>query len=86
MVVNVEPGLLSTPFESMARRSAAPNSGPAYYSRSAVTSRLGIQGLDDVETSAFSRFTNEEILPPGKIAIVAGVGVFSAGALFVRKF
>jgi len=78
------------PFEHMARRSAAPNSGPAYYSRSAVTGRPGIQDLDDVETSAFSRFMNEEVLAPeklpGNIAIVTSVGVFAAGIFFVRRF
>jgi len=77
-------------FESMARRSAAPNSGPTYYSRSAVTARPGIQDLDDVETSAFSRFMSEEIWAPeklqGNIAIVTSVGVFAAGIFFVRKF
>lgn len=85
------PPLNSTnPLEPMARRSAAPNSGPAYYSRSAVTDRPGIQDLDDVETSAFSRFMNEEIWAPeklpGNIAIVTSVGAFAAGIFFVRKF
>lgn len=76
--------------QPMARRSAAPNSGPAYYSRSAVTDRPGIQDLDDVETSAFSRFMDEEVWAPeklpGNIAIVTSVGVFAAGIFFVRKF
>ena len=80
----------TNPSESMARRSAAPNSGPAYYSRSAVTGRPGIQDLNDAETSAFSRFMNEEIWAPeklpGNIAIVTSVGVFAAGVFFVRKF
>ena len=74
----------------MARRSAAPNSGPTYYSRSAIPSRPGIQDLDDVETSFFSRFMNEEVWAPeklpGNIAIVTSVGVFVAGVFFVRKF
>lgn len=74
----------------MARRSAAPNSGPAYYSRSAVAGRPGIQDIDDVETSPFSQFMNEEIWAPeklpGNIAIVTSIGVFAVGIFFVRKF
>lgn len=74
----------------MARRSAAPNSGPTYYSRSAVTGRPGIQDLDEVESSAFSRFMSEEIWAPeklpGNVAIATSVGVFVAGIYFVRKF
>ena len=86
----LHPSSPPTTSESMARRSAAPNSGPAYYSRSAVTGRPGIQDLDDVETSAISRFMNEEIWAPekllGNIAVVTSVGVFAAGIFFVRKF
>lgn len=77
-------------FNPMARRSAAPNSGPAYYSRAAVTGRQGIQDLDDVETSPISRFMNEEIWAPeklpGNIAIVTSISVFAAGIFFVRNF
>ena len=89
-VLPAPPFDVDLPFEPMARRSAAPNSGPAYYSRSAVTGRPGIQDLDDVEMSAFSRFMNEEVWAPeklpGNIAIVTSVGVFAAGVFFVRKF
>jgi len=74
----------------MARRSAAPNSGPAYYPRSAITGRPGIQDIDDVETSAFSRFMHEEIWAPeklpGNVAILTSVSVFAAGVFFVRTF
>jgi hypothetical protein len=69
----------------MARRSAPPNSGPAYYSRSAVS---GIEDIDDAETSAFSRFMFKEVWAPeklpGNFAILTGVAVFTAGIAAVR--
>lgn len=72
----------------MARRSAPPNSGPAYYSRSAVT-HGGIDGIDG-DQSAFSQFMNREIWAleklPGNFAIVTSIVVFTAGVTAVRTF
>ncbi|TRM56283.1 hypothetical protein BD626DRAFT_410432 [Schizophyllum amplum] len=67
----------------MARRSAPPNSGPAYIGRIPVTAA-------DADESALSRFVREEITAPEKIAgnlsILTGVTVFLAGIFAVRRW
>jgi hypothetical protein len=73
----------------MARRSAPPNSGPAYYSRSTVP-HASIDDIDGAELSAFSRFMRDEIRAPeklpGNIAIFTGVGIFAAGVAAIRTW
>lgn len=71
----------------MARRSAPPNSGPAYLS-SYTNAPAGRRQLQDPNESGFSRFVREQILAPEKLAgninILTGVGVFVAGIVVAR--
>ncbi|KAK0443963.1 uncharacterized protein EV420DRAFT_1649069 [Desarmillaria tabescens] len=61
----------------MARRSAPPNSGPAYIPKNQHVQRRAIH---DPNESAFARFLREEIYAPeklpGNISIVVGVSTF----------
>ncbi|KAJ7803140.1 hypothetical protein B0H14DRAFT_2367864 [Mycena olivaceomarginata] len=70
----------------MARRSAPPNSGPAYIPQSQSQRRT----LGDPHESAFSRFLREEIFAPekigGNLSLLTGVGMFVGGILVVRKW
>lgn len=70
----------------MARRSAPPNSGPAYINKNQVQRR----SAHDPSESAFSRFLREEIFAPeklpGNISIVTGVSMFVGGILAVRTW
>ncbi|TCD62523.1 hypothetical protein EIP91_006773 [Steccherinum ochraceum] len=67
----------------MARRSAPPHSGPAYYS--APTRRIV-----DPNESAFSSFMREQVWAPeklpGNINIVAGLAVFFGGIFTMRTW
>lgn len=71
----------------MARRSAPPNSGPAYLSPHAHPS-AGRRQLQDPNESEFSRFMREQIWAPeklaGNISILTGVGVFAGGIIIAR--
>ncbi|KAJ7111146.1 hypothetical protein C8R43DRAFT_160150 [Mycena crocata] len=70
----------------MARRSAPPNSGPAYISQSQSQRRT----LADPNESSFSRFLREEVFAPekigGNISLLTGVGMFVGGILAVRTW
>ncbi|KAK7052515.1 ATP-dependent RNA helicase MRH4, mitochondrial [Favolaschia claudopus] len=70
----------------MARRSAPPNSGPAYIPQSQSQRRT----IADPDESAFSRFLREEIFAPEKIggnmSLLTGVGLFVGGILAVRTW
>ncbi|PCH33019.1 hypothetical protein WOLCODRAFT_111130 [Wolfiporia cocos MD-104 SS10] len=70
----------------MARRSAPPGSGPAYYS--GAPSRRG--ALADPNESAFSAFMREEVWAPekfpGNISILVGVSVFLGGIAAMRTW
>lgn len=68
----------------MARRSAPPHSGPAYYSgapRGAIT---------DPNESAFSAFLRTEVFAPeklpGNLSIVTGVAMFFGGIAAIRTW
>lgn len=69
----------------MARRSAPPNSGPAYLSPHPA---IGRRQLPDSNEGALSRFMREQIWAPekmpGNISILAGVGVFVGGIVVAR--
>lgn len=69
----------------MARRSAPPNAGPAYYG--APTPR---RQLHDPNESAVSRFFREEVWAPeklpGNINILTGVAVFFGGIFAMRNW
>ncbi|PBK63461.1 hypothetical protein ARMSODRAFT_979866 [Armillaria solidipes] len=71
----------------MARRSAPPNSGPAYIPKNQHVQRRAIH---DPNESAFTRFLREEIYAPeklpGNISIVVGVSTFIGGILAVRTW
>lgn len=71
----------------MARRSAPPNSGPAYLSPYANPS-AGRRQIQDPNESGLSRFMREQILAPekmaGNISILTGVGVFIGGIVVSR--
>ncbi|KAL1664518.1 hypothetical protein GGG16DRAFT_115245 [Schizophyllum commune] len=68
----------------MARRSAPPNSGPAYIGR------IPAAGGPADDGNAFTNFIREEITSPEKIAgnlsILTGVTVFLAGIFAVRTW
>ncbi|KAI4517958.1 hypothetical protein K525DRAFT_209724 [Schizophyllum commune Loenen D] len=68
----------------MARRSAPPNSGPAYIGR------IPAAGGPVDDGNAFTNFIREEITSPEKIAgnlsILTGVTVFLAGIFAVRTW
>ncbi|KAF7368776.1 ATP-dependent RNA helicase MRH4, mitochondrial [Mycena venus] len=70
----------------MARRSAPPNSGPAYIAPSQSQRRT----LADPHESAFSRFLREEILAPekrpGNLSLLTGIGMFVGGIMAVRTW
>ncbi|KDQ51361.1 hypothetical protein JAAARDRAFT_140321 [Jaapia argillacea MUCL 33604] len=74
----------------MARRSAPPNSGPAYLSPHPSAARGGRAALHDADESAFTRFLREQIWSPeklpGNLSILTGVGVFAAGIVAVRTW
>jgi len=69
----------------MARRSAPPGSGPAYYSGAPPR-----RGLTDPNESAFSAFVREEIFSPeklpGNLSILMGVAVFLGGIAAMRTW
>ncbi|KAK0491625.1 hypothetical protein IW261DRAFT_1324341 [Armillaria novae-zelandiae] len=71
----------------MARRSAPPNSGPAYIPKNQHVQRRAIHDPDE---SAFTRFLREEVYAPeklpGNISIVVGVSTFIGGILAVRTW
>ena len=71
----------------MARRSAPPNSGPAYLSPHPHLGAGRGQSHDPNE-GAFSRFMREQIWAPekmaGNISILTGVGVFVGGVVVAR--
>lgn len=71
----------------MARRSAPPNSGPAYLSPHPHPA-AGRRQLNDPNEGVFSRFMREQIWAaekmPGNISILTGVGVFAGGIVFAR--
>ncbi|KAK0207124.1 hypothetical protein DFS33DRAFT_1452943 [Desarmillaria ectypa] len=71
----------------MARRSAPPNSGPAYIPKNQHVQR---RALNDPDESSFARFLREEIYAPeklsGNISIVIGVSTFIGGILAVRTW
>lgn len=71
----------------MARRSAPPNSGPAYLSPHPHPS-IARRQLHDPNESAFSAFMHEQIWAPEKMAgnvnILTGVGVFLGGIVVAR--
>ncbi|KAJ6629400.1 hypothetical protein B0H10DRAFT_1776635 [Mycena sp. CBHHK59/15] len=70
----------------MARRSAPPNSGPAYIQHSRSQGRT----LADPDESAFKRFLREEVFAPekigGNLSLVTGIGMFVGGILAVRTW
>ena len=72
----------------MARRSAPPHSGPAYYTPATISGGRG--QLTNPNESALSTFLREQIFAPeklpGNINILTGVGVFLGGILFVRRW
>ncbi|THH15293.1 hypothetical protein EW146_g5151 [Bondarzewia mesenterica] len=72
----------------MARRSAPPHSGPAYYTPASI-SAARVQ-LHDSNESAFSRFFREQIFAPEKLPgnfnILTGVGVFLGGIFVMRRW
>ncbi|KZT08866.1 uncharacterized protein LAESUDRAFT_723185 [Laetiporus sulphureus 93-53] len=69
----------------MARRSAPPGSGPAYYSGVPQRGRLA-----DPNESAFSAFMREEIFAPeklpGNLSILVGLSVFLGGIAAIRTW
>ncbi|OCH89808.1 hypothetical protein OBBRIDRAFT_731961 [Obba rivulosa] len=69
----------------MARRSAPPGSGPAFYS-GAPTRRA----IHDPNESAFSKFMREEVWAPeklpGNLSILTGVVVFFGGVAAMRTW
>ncbi|GBE78724.1 hypothetical protein SCP_0116150 [Sparassis crispa] len=69
----------------MARRSAPPGSGPAYYSGAPSRRAIG-----DPNESAFSQFLREEIWAPeklpGNVSILTGIAVFFGGIAAIRTF
>lgn len=71
----------------MGRRSAPPNSGPAYLSPHPHPG-AGRRQLHDPNESALSRFMREQIWAPekmpGNISILTGVGVFAGGIVVAR--
>lgn len=71
----------------MARRSAPPNSGPAYISKNQGAPR---RAINDPNESAFSRFLREQIYAPdklpGNISVLTGMSMFIGGILAVRKW
>ena len=77
----------------MARRSAPPHSGPAYYTP-AHLARNGSANhggaLVDPNESAWARFLRTQVFAPdklpGNVNIVAGVGLFVGGILVVRRW
>lgn len=73
----------------MARRSAPPNSGPAYLSPHPHPS-IGRRQIHDPNDSTFSEFMREQIWAPekmpGNISILTGVGVFLGGIVVARTF
>jgi hypothetical protein len=77
----------------MARRAAPPHSGPAYYTPAHLArSGGGPNGgaLVDPHESAWSRFLRTQVFAPdklpGNVNIVAGVGLFVAGVVVVRRW
>jgi len=70
----------------MARRSAPPGSGPAYYSGAPV--RRG--ALHDPNESKFSAFMREEVWAPeklpGNVSILTGLVVFFGGIAAIRTW
>ncbi|EIM91837.1 uncharacterized protein STEHIDRAFT_88502 [Stereum hirsutum FP-91666 SS1] len=71
----------------MARRSAPPNSGPAYYTPAQLQpSRASV----DPNEGFFGWLMREQILAPeklpGNISIVTGVSVFLGGVFIMRKW
>lgn len=70
----------------MARRSAPPGSGPAYYS--GAPARRG--ALHDPNESKFSAFMRDEIWAPeklpGNLSILTGVVVFFGGIAAIRTW
>jgi hypothetical protein len=76
----------------MARRSAPPNSEPAYYTPAHLTRTGGGPNgsLVDPNESAWSRFLRTQIYAPdklpGNVNIVAGVGLFLGGVFVVRRW
>ncbi|KAJ7262913.1 hypothetical protein C8J57DRAFT_444807 [Mycena rebaudengoi] len=68
----------------MARRSAPPNSGPAYVQQNPRRT------LADPDETAFGRFLREEIFAPekmgGNLSLVTGIGMFIGGILAVRTW
>jgi hypothetical protein len=73
----------------MARRTAPPHSGPAYYTP-AQLARSGGGSLVDPNESAWSRFLRTQVFAPdklpGNVNIVAGVGLFVGGIFVVRRW
>ncbi|KAH9947383.1 hypothetical protein B0H21DRAFT_692071 [Amylocystis lapponica] len=71
----------------MARRSAPPHSGPAYYSGAPMRTRGAIP---DPNESALSQFMREEVWAPeklpGNISILTGFVVFIGGIAAIRSF
>ncbi|KAJ6494062.1 hypothetical protein DFH06DRAFT_525912 [Mycena polygramma] len=70
----------------MARRSAPPNSGPAYIPQGQSQRRT----LADPSETAFSRFLREEIFAPekigGNLSLLTGIGMFAGFIVVVRKW
>ena len=66
----------------MARRGAAPNSGPAYYS--------GRDSLPPANESGFSAFLREQVFAPdklpGNINILTGAALFFGGIFAMRTW
>ncbi|TFY72334.1 hypothetical protein EVG20_g649 [Dentipellis fragilis] len=71
----------------MARRSAPPGSGPAYYTPGHLTRG---PPQPDPNESVVSRFFREQIFAPeklpGNINILTGVGMFVGGIMLARKY
>ena len=77
----------------MARRAAPPHSGPAYYTPAHLARGGGGPNggaLVDPHESAWSRFLRTQVFAPdklpGNVNIVAGVGLFVAGIVVVRRW
>ncbi|KII83951.1 hypothetical protein PLICRDRAFT_168482 [Plicaturopsis crispa FD-325 SS-3] len=72
----------------MARRSAPPNSGPAYLAPHHAHG--GRRQLNDPNESAFSRFLREQLWAPeklpGNIQIATAVSVFVGGIFVARRW
>lgn len=72
----------------MARRSAPPNSGPAYIPH--PSTQPPRRALHDPHESALARFMREQLWAPekipGNISIVTGVGMFVAGIVVARRW